>query len=806
MKWQWITTPREFASELRHAVRGLRRAKVLTISATLVLALGIGAATTVASIVDTVLLRGLPYPHADRIAYLWQTFDADWTRRVNVSMPELRDYEERPRSLAAIGGFITTGTSLSDGEQPERVQVALVTRGVFDVLGTPPLLGRIFSPDEALVPFGVYGLLSERLWRRKFAADPNVIGRTVLMGGRQISIVGVMPAAFDFPRGVDVWRPLVQTGAVLSDRSRRFVDVIVRVKPEFTMVMASRDVHEAEQSHPDADIEGTRLVPLKEELVGNSRSVVLAVAGAVILVLLIACASVANLLLVRSAGRMRETAVRAALGASRAGLVRYVLAESVVLSLTGAVAGLALAHWALRLVAVFGPRNVPRLDSVALDWRVTLMSVALALFTALAAGLAPAMAQTRAGPAAALATSRTTGGVAGVRLRTGLVVVEIALALSLLVGALLLVRTMSNLRSVALGFQHEELLTLQVSLPFASYPEHQQRVSFFADLLRRTRALPGVVAAGATSILPINAENASSSTVTDANQVQGRFPEANTRTVSDGFFEALGMRLLEGRLYTASDGFPGSPRIVIINAALAERLWPGQSALGKRLSVHAPPDQPVWREVVGVVSDIRQMSLDGRPQIELYEPHAQVGDGTLALVIRTREAATAPVISSVRGVMRALDPNLPMYAVKTMEEHLGESVATRQFSAVLLSAFSLFAMILAALGLYGVIAYSVSQRARELGVRLALGAQRSAIAGLVLRSGLTVAGVGVAIGVAMALGLTRLLSALLYGVQSFDWASYVAVIATLMVLAALASWIPARRATLVDPVQTLRGD
>ncbi|MGH7710535.1 MAG: ABC transporter permease, partial [Gemmatimonadaceae bacterium] len=549
--------------DVRTALRQLRRAPGFTTSAVLVLTLGIGAATTVASIIYGVLLRDLPYPHAERIAYLWQTFDRDWTRRVNVSMPELRDYQERTRTLAAIGGFITTGTSLSDGEQPERVQVALVTRGFFDVLGVPPLLGRVFSPDEALVQFGVYGLLSERLWRRKFAADPSIIGRAVLMGGRQITIVGVMPGSFDFPRGVDVWRPLVQTGAVLTDRSRRFVDVIVRVKPGFTVSAASRDAHEAEQSHPDADVAGTRLVALKEELVGDARGVVFAVAGAVLLVLLIACASVANLLLVRSAGRMRETAVRAALGASRAGLVRHVLVESAVLALMGAAGGLALAYWALRAVIVFGPANVQRLDAVSLDLRVVAVGVGLALVASLAAGLAPAFAQARAGTAAALAGVRTTSSGGGVRLRAGLVVLEIAVALSLLVAALLLVRTMANLRSVDLGFRHESIVTMQISLPGAAYPEHAQRVAFFGELLRRTRALPGVLAAGATSILPINAENSSSSTLTNANIGRGRYPEANTRTVSDGFFEALGMRLVEGRVIAPTDGASaGAPRIV----------------------------------------------------------------------------------------------------------------------------------------------------------------------------------------------------------------------------------------------------
>ncbi|MGH7714032.1 MAG: FtsX-like permease family protein, partial [Gemmatimonadaceae bacterium] len=358
-----------------------------------------------------------------------------------------------------------------------------------------------------------------------------------------------------------------------------------------------------------------------------------------------------------------------------------------------------------------------------------------------------------------------------------------------------------------LGFRHESIVTMQISLPGAAYPEHTQRVAFFGELLRRTRALPGVLAAGATSILPINAENSSSSTLTNANIGRGRYPEANTRTVSDGFFEALGMRLVEGRLFAPTDGaIGGAPLIVVINSALASQLWPGESALGKRLSVHAPPDRPEWREVVGVVNDIKQAALDAPAQIELYEPHAQVGDGSMALVIRTRDDATAPVVSGVRAALRTIDRNLPMYAVKTMDEHLGDSIATRRFSAMVLSTFSVFAVIVAALGLYGVIAYSVAQRTRELGVRIALGAQRSAIAKLVLRSGLLVAGMGVAIGVALALGLTRLLSALLFGVRSFDFASYTLVAAALMALAGLACWIPARRATRVDPVRALRAD
>jgi putative ABC transport system permease protein len=799
---------RELLRDVAYGARALRRARAYTYLAVITLALGIGATTVVASIVDAVLLRELPYDQPHRIAYLWQSFDREWTRQVNVSMPEFRDYQDRARSLDAIGGFITTGTSLVGTDEPERVQVSLVLGNFFDVFGVRPIHGRFFSAEEAQVPFGVFGLLSERLWRRRFASDPSIVGRPVLMGGRQITIVGIMPESFAFPRGTDVWRPLVQTGDVVTDRSRRFIDVVVRTKAGIAMAAASRDVDAAEQGQPDAGVEATRLVPLRESLVGDVRPAVLIISGAVAFVLLIACANVANLTLVRGASRARELAVRAALGASRRRLVRHLVIESALLCAAGALVGTSLAYWGVRAVALFGPRDVPGLKDVIIDRRVLAGVLGLTIVTALVAGLGPAVLTARSGIASSLTGTRSTGALHAGRLRAVFVVAQIALCITLLVGAALLVKSFTLLRGIDLGFRTEQLLTVKVALPFASYQEAPRRVQFFDELQRRIRALPGVAATGATSILPVSAENSSSSTITDANNGQGRYPEANTRSVTEGYFEALGTRLLDGRLFDARDGSSAQgSQVTVINRSLAERLWPGQTAIGKRLSVHAPPDRPQWRQVVGVVSDIRQGVLGAPPAIEMYEPHPQVGDAAMALVIRTRTDPMG-VISAVRGVVRALDPALPVYDVRTMDEHVGESIVTRRFSAVVLSLFSLFALLLAAVGLYGMMSYAVAQRTREFGVRLALGASASDVSRLVVRGAMTIAIVGLGVGTLAALGLAKLLSALLasmlYGVSGFDVATYLVVSSVLLLVALLAGWIPARRATRVDPIRTLR--
>jgi putative ABC transport system permease protein len=385
-----------------------------------------------------------------------------------------------------------------------------------------------------------------------------------------------------------------------------------------------------------------------------------------------------------------------------------------------------------------------------------------------------------------------------------------ALSITLLVGATLLVKSFTLLRAIDLGFRTERLLTMKIALPFASYPEAPRRVQFFEELLRRVRALPGVNTAGATSILPVSAENASSSTITDANIGQGRYPEANTRSVTEGYFEALGMRLLEGRLLDARDRAVDSGlQVTVINRALAERLWPGNISIGKRLSVHAPPDRPQWRQVVGVVSDIRQGVLGAPPAIEMYEPHGQVGDAAMALVIRARTDVTA-LIPAVRALVRELDPTLPVFDVRPMDEHVGESIVTRRFSAVVLSMFSLFALLLAGVGLYGMMSYAVAQRTREFGVRVALGASAGDVSRLVLRAAITVALVGLVVGTLASLGLAKVLSAMLasmlYGVSQFDAASYVIGSIGLFLVATIAGWLPARRATRVDPIQALRDE
>lgn len=801
MDYQWI---RDLRLDVGLAVRSLRRAPAFAALVILILALGIGANSAIFSVVNGVLLRELPYDHPERIAYLWQRWDRADLPRVNASVPEFRDYETGAGTLEAIGGMVTAGSTLGDTLQPERVEMALVTAGFFDVFGVRPALGRAFTAEEALVPFAVFGLLSDRLWRRKFAGDPGVIGSVALIGGRRITILGVMPPRFDFPHGVDVWRPLVLTGNQ-SDRSRRFIDVLVRVKPGLSLSVAEQDLHAAEQRVPEHAVAVTQLVSLRDELVGPVQDALVLLLSVVGLVLLLACANVANLLLARATGRQREIAVRVALGASRGRLVRQMLTESMVLSLGGAALGLVLAQAAMASLRVFGAGRIPRLEEISLDAQVLGFTLAVSLLTGLLFGLVPAVSAARGEVATVFRGGRGSAGRGTQRLRSGLIVAELALSLMLAVGASLLARSFSRLRAVDLGFQEDRLLTFSVGLPFALYPEPGRRTRFFEELLERIRAMPDVVSAGATSMLPVSVPNASSSAIAEGKEGGGRFPEADVRTVTPGYLEALRVPLLQGRMLAARDGADSGRKVALVNRALAERLWPGDDPLGKRFSVNAPPDHPDWREVVGVVGDMRHGPLEVPARIAMYEPHTQAADGTLSLVVRTR-GDPLQLGPRIREAVRGLDPTIPVYQVRTMAEHLGDSLGARRFHVFLIGAFSVLAVALAGVGLYGVISYAVAQRNGEIGVRMALGAEQSQVARMVIGQGLRLAVIGIGVGTAGALAATRAIAGLLYGVTPADPASFIATALLLVLVAVAASWIPARRAARIDPLAALRDE
>jgi putative ABC transport system permease protein len=786
------------------AVRGLRRAPAFAFLVILILGLGIGANSAIFSVVNGVLLRELPYDHPERIAYLWQRWDRAELPRVNASVPELRDYEAGARTLAAIGGVVTAGSTLGDTLQPERIHMALVTPGFFDVFGVPPALGRAFTAEEARVPFAVYGLLSDRLWRRRFAADRGVVGSVALIGGRRITIVGVMPPRFDFPHGVDVWRPLVLTGDQ-ADRSRRYIDVVVRVRPGVSLSVAEQDVHAAEQRVPDHAVSVTQLVGLKDELVGPVQDALVLLLWVVGLVLLIACANVANLLLARATGRQREMAVRVALGASRGRLVRQMLTESLVLSLAGATVGLLLAQGAMAALRVFGAGRIPRLEEISLDGRVLGFTLAVSLLTGLLFGLAPAVTASGGNVVVAFRGGRASAGRRAQRLRSGLIVAELALSLVLAVGASLLTRSFVRLRGAELGFNEDRLLTFSIGLPFALYSEPGRRIRFFEDLFARIRTIPEVVSAGGTSILPVSVPNASSSAITEGKEGQGSYPEADVRTVTPGYLEALQVPLLRGRMFGPGDGADSGRKVTLVNRALAETLWPRQDPLGKRVSVNAPPDRPDWREVVGVVGDMRHGPLESPARIAMYEPHAQARDGTLAVVVRSRGDPLS-LVPRVREMVRALDPTIPVYDVRSMAQHLGESLGTRRFHVFLIGVFSLLAIALAGVGLYGVISYAVAQRTGEIGVRMALGAQQAQVARMMIGQALTLAAIGIAVGTAGALAATRAIAGLLYEVAPADPGSFVAVALALLGVALAASWIPARRAARIEPLAALRNE
>lgn len=797
----------DFFADFGYALRRLSRERGFTLAAVACLALGIGANTAIFTVVNGVLLRQLPFDHPDRVVHVWQTWNPKEWHDEHISAPELRDYQAQSKSAESVAGYITAGTSIADGEGARRLQVALVTPEFFAVTGVRPALGRAFTAEEATVPGAVFAVISAPLWNASFARDPGVIGRDVVMNGRKVTIVGVMPEGFAFPEGVEMWRPLVIAPSTANDRSQHFINALARLKPGVTVAAASAEFNTLALGMPSNTPGGARVVPALDQLVGPIRPALMLMLAAVALVLLVACGNVANLMLARAVARRREMAVRTALGASSGQILRQLLTESVTLAIAGAVAGLLLALWAVRLLVALGPPNMPRIADLHIDGRVLAFTAIVSIATGILFGLAPALSATRVDLNESLKETRALSGRVHRRFRNALVVLEIALSLVLLVGASLLTQTIIRLRAIDTGFRSSGVLTARVSLPGVTYQRPEQRIAYFDEMLRRIRALPGVVSVGATSILPISNDNVSSSAIKEgASRSQGGWPEANVRTVTPDYFETLGIRLVSGRYLTETDGADSlASRVVVVNQALAERLWPGENPLGKRFSVFAPPNNPAFREVVGVVADVRQMRLDAPARIEAYEPFRKNADGTMSIVVRASGDPTT-LAPAVRQIATTLDRTVPIFDIRTMDEQLSRSVASRRFNALLLGVFSVLAIVLASVGLFGVVSYTVGQRTGEIGVRMALGADAGHVRSLVLGEGLKLALVGVALGALGAFAGVRVLEEMLYGVKATDPTTFVVAASALTLVAALASYLPARRASRIAPTVALRAD
>jgi putative ABC transport system permease protein len=800
--------------DLRSALRSLRASRSIGTTAVLVLALGIGATTAIFSVVHAVLLRPMPYPDPDRIVALRGDFTEWGATDVGLSGPESVDYRETSGAFAAMALYTSYSLNLDAGERPERVTGGAVTADFWRVLGAAPRLGRLFGPEEDRPGGERVVVLSDRLWRRSFAADPRVIGRRITLNTILHTVVGVMGPEARFPSYAELWMPAALLPQTFSEdeRSSHYLGSIARLRDGMSIVRAQAAVdgvtRAMQQAHAGSYATGgftVRLVPLRDHVVGGVRRQLGIVAGAVGLVLLVACANIASLLLARAEGRRREMAVRIALGATRRSLIGQLLGESVLLALVGGAAGVLVGLWGIRGLVALQPPDFPRIADVRMDTAVLAFTLGVSLLTGIAFGLAPAFHASSADAHDVLQESGRSGagGRRARRARRFIVTGEVALTLMLLVGAGLLLRSFQRVERVNPGFRADSVLTFRLSISGNAYPTPARHTAAFASLAERLRALPGVARVGATALLPISGGGwdisfATSATSTDLS--------ANTqyRPIVGDYLQALGVPLEGGRLFTTADD-GAAPYVAVVNAALARRYFPGVDPIGRRVRLPwlGARDSVHTREIVGVVGDVHHFGLDVPVKPEMYVPAAQQPVRTMSVVLR---ATTAPeaLVPAARRVVAEMDPALPIYEVRAMRSVLDESLASRRLVMMLLTCFAATALALTVVGVYGVIAYSVVQRTRELGVRIALGAQWRDVLALVVGEGLAMTVIGIALGTGGAFAATGVLSTWLFEVDARDPVIFGGVALALTMVALAASALPARRATRVDPMVALK--
>ncbi len=800
--------------DIRFALRGLLKHRAFTAIAVVTLALGIGGSTSIFTVVEAALIRGLPYKSPDRLYHLWEKTPQDKFSKREFSYPDYQDYEKNNVFEGGLAAYTGGGALLSGAGESENVGAPRVSANFFSVLGVEPVLGRTFQAGEDQPGGNRVTVLTYAFWQRRFGGDPGIIGRALTINGESYTVIGVLPAGFQFAlRNNDLWLPYQPTQNQLTRRYMHGTNLIGRLKPGLGPTEAQSELsviaNRIEQEHTGSHAGTTAyLVPLQEEIVGTVRPILLVLLAAVGFVLLIACANVASLLLTRSLSRQKEVAIRSALGASRWRVIRQLLTESLLLSLLGGAAGLLIAYWGVPALIAWIPQNqlnaMPFLRSLGLNTSILAFSFGLSLFTGLVFGLAPALQSSRLDLNEALKEGgRQTSAGASHRLRSAMVVTEIALAVVLLVGAGLMMKSLLRLLQTDIGFKPENVLTMSVVLPPSKYMQPQQQISFNDQLRQRVQSLPGVTGAATVNILPLNPGNTTRFYVEgDPVPAPGKETEANIRTVSDDYFKSLGVPLLAGRMFDARED-PNSPQVVLIGKTIADRMFPGRDPVGKKLryaSVDLPPI-----EIVGVVGDVKITGLDEAVKPVLYYSFRQFPSTFANLVARTSTDPNA-LANSIRNEIRNLEPEAAILNLRSMDEMIAQTPASfmRRFPALLISIFAGVALLLASIGIYGVVSYSVSQQTHYIGVRMALGASPVDILKMVLKQGLVLALLGVGIGVLAALGLMRLLSSLLYQVSTYDVSTFGVVTGALFVVALLACYVPARRATKVDPLVALR--
>ena len=806
--------------DVRYSIRRLAKSPLFALIVIVTLALGIGANTAIFSAVNAILLRPLPYPEPQQLLTINHFYPRLNNLKAPVSAIGFRDYQERTRSYASMAVEANWNANLTGVGEPVRLQGTKVTGRYFSTMGVPALYGRAIQPGEDTLGHDHIVVLSHGLWQRLFGGDRSVIGRTLSLNGESYEVVGIMPAGFQdfFSRNAEIWAPLSFTPEQLSaGRTNEYLNLIARLKPGVPVEQASSELRalsdQLKQEYP-GEYAPTWLLtaqPLSQLATGDIRPALLVLLGAVGFVLLIACANVANLLLARAAGRTREVAVRTALGATRERLVRQLLTESVILALGGGILGLALAWVGLRTLVALKGGNLPRADEIGIDGSVMVYTLLISLLTGLLFGLAPALHFSAENMHENLkeGSRGATSDRGSHTVRRALVVAELALALTLLTGAGLLVKSFARLENVDPGFDPDHLLTFGVALPTTRYRSDTAQIAFFDAVLPRIAQIPGIKAAGATSVLPFSGSWTTGSFEVEGYQTPRDVPGpwGDIRIVSPGFFEALRVPLIKGRVLTESD-LASSPLVTVVDEEMVRRYWPNDNPIGKRITFGPAPgaadtSSRQWIEVVGVVGHTKHEGLAAEPRVQCYFPYRQ--SGVPAMMVATRTAGDPEsYVNAVRQAVRSVDPDQPISRVKTMETLLEQSVGQRKLSMLLLSLFSGIALLLASVGIYGVMSYSVAQRAREIGVRIALGAERRDVLRMVLRQGMRLALTGVGVGLVTAFALTRVITSQLYEVRATDPVTFVSVASLLIAVALVANLVPALRATRVDPAVVLR--
>ena len=804
--------------DVSHAVRRLLRAPGFAAIAVLTLALGIGANTAIFSLVKTVILRPLPYADPERLVMLWKSTDkgeSTW-----LSSPEVTGYGQA-QGFERVDAYTGTVANLTGGMEPERVNAAAVTTGLFRTLGVPAMLGRTFEQSDSAAAIADQVVLGHALWQRRFGSRPDIVGQTLQVNGTTRTIIGVMPASFRLPRDFaserpsELWTPY-DLGPEAMAWGSRSLTAFARLRPGVSAAAAAAAMGTVEARWFElghwqkGDETGLHPIPMRDFVIGEVRTALWILLGAVAVILLIACANVANLMLARGDERHREVAVRTALGASRGRIMSQLLTESVVIAIAGGVLGTALAYGGLRVLQAAQPAGIPRIEQIGIDGGVFAFTMLLTVLTGLVFGLAPALELSRPD----LSKSMKDGGRAGTaslgrqRFRDGLAVAQMAFSVILLIGAMLLIRSFVELRGVDLGFGHANALTARVVLPNTGYPNDAAVIAMHRTLRHRFAELPGVTMVGATRLLPLTGTIGDwTITIEGRTTAPGENPNGDWQVVTPDYFEAMGMKIRQGRSLSETDT-ENAPVVAVINETMANRYWP-DGALGKRFHI-GTASQP-WITIVGVIAPVRHNAVTETPRAEMYVAHAQwaaagaSASRGLTYVIRT-SGDPLGVLGYVRQTVRSLDPDLPLADVQTLEKVMANSLAQPRFTTTLLGLFAALALTLASIGIYGVIALLVSRRRQEIGIRMALGAKPNSILGMVVRRGMSLAGVGVAIGLAGALALGSVLNSMLYGVTRFDPATFLTVPLLLALVALVACLIPAGRAANVSPMVALRED